>query len=145
MSIQEIVLKIKGKVGEKGFERLTLGIKVSLLASGLFLGGFSCFLWGKMASQRASVQADPVRVIYPPLVSNTGDSYRPALKKAVAGKGEPSQAAGGNWKFVASKTGKVYYPYGCKSVSRVKPENRVYFESREQAETKGLTLSKSCQ
>lgn len=46
--------------------------------------------------------------------------------------------------FVASKSGSVYYPKGCKSVNRIKPENRVLFETEEEAEAGGLTPAASC-
>lgn len=46
--------------------------------------------------------------------------------------------------FVASKSGTKYYPKGCKSINRIKPENRIYFESKEEAEGSGLTLASSC-
>lgn len=46
--------------------------------------------------------------------------------------------------FVASKSGSVYYPKSCKSVNRIKPENRVFFESKTEAEGSGLTPAKSC-
>ncbi len=46
--------------------------------------------------------------------------------------------------FVASKSGTKYYPKGCKSINRIKPENRVFFESKEEAEGSGLTPAASC-
>ena len=46
--------------------------------------------------------------------------------------------------FVASKSGTKYYPKGCKGINRIKPENRVYFESKEEAEGSGLTPASSC-
>lgn len=46
--------------------------------------------------------------------------------------------------YVASKSGTKYYPKGCKSINRIKPENRVYFESKEEVEASGLTPAASC-
>lgn len=46
--------------------------------------------------------------------------------------------------FVASKSGSVYYPKGCKGINRIKPENRVFFESKEEAERGGLKPAASC-
>lgn len=48
------------------------------------------------------------------------------------------------YKFVASKNGTKYYPINCKSVSRIKEENKIYFESAEEAEKGGLELTTSC-
>lgn len=49
-----------------------------------------------------------------------------------------------NYAFVASKSGTKYYPKGCKGINRIKPENRVYFETRDEAEGSGLTPASSC-
>ncbi len=44
----------------------------------------------------------------------------------------------------ASKSGSTYYTSGCKSGNRVKPENRVYFDSESDAEDQGYSKSKLC-
>ncbi len=160
MSIQEIILKIKGNIGQKGFDQLVLGVKVILLVLGIVFGSFSCFLLGRISSQRTSTQETPIEVIYPPQIVTTGNLYSPALKKGTTPRsntpqsplkeGAPLQTSkitsstSSDWKFAASKTGKVYYPNGCAGVNRIKSENRIYFMSREQAEINGLTLSKAC-
>ena len=46
--------------------------------------------------------------------------------------------------FVASKTGKKYYPAGCAGINRIKPENRVYFSSEKDAQEKGYTRTATC-
>ncbi len=46
--------------------------------------------------------------------------------------------------YVASKTGKIYYGVKCSTVSRIKVENRIYFNSKKDAESSGYTLSKNC-
>lgn len=48
------------------------------------------------------------------------------------------------FKFVASKNGTKYYPIGCKSASRIKQENKVYFESEDEAELAGLEKTSTC-
>lgn len=50
--------------------------------------------------------------------------------------------SGGN--FVASINGKAYYPKGCKSASIIKEENRIWFESAEEAEGEGYARAKNC-
>lgn len=50
--------------------------------------------------------------------------------------------SGGN--FVASINGKAYYPKGCKSANVIKEENRVWFESAEEAEGEGYARAKNC-
>lgn len=46
--------------------------------------------------------------------------------------------------FVASKTGKKYYPAGCAGINRIKSENRVYFSSEKDAQEKGYTRTTTC-
>lgn len=46
--------------------------------------------------------------------------------------------------FVASINGKAYYPKGCKSANVIKEENRVWFESAEEAEGEGYARAKNC-
>lgn len=47
-------------------------------------------------------------------------------------------------KFFASTRGKKYYPANCSAGKSLKPENRIYFDTREEAEAKGYELSSSC-
>src|SRR3989338_1251059 len=47
-------------------------------------------------------------------------------------------------KFFASSRGSKYYPVGCESGKNLKQENRVYFNTREEAEKAGYELSASC-
>lgn len=46
--------------------------------------------------------------------------------------------------FVASRSGKKYYPVGCGSANRIKTENKVYFDTEEEAEARGLTRTETC-
>ncbi len=53
-----------------------------------------------------------------------------------------SQNSLGN--FVASKNGSKYYPVNCKSASRIKPENQIFFASSTEATSRGYVLSDQC-
>lgn len=46
--------------------------------------------------------------------------------------------------YVASKNGKMYYTIGCGGAKRIKPENEVWFSTKEEAEKSGYTLSSTC-
>lgn len=46
--------------------------------------------------------------------------------------------------FFASSRGTKYYPFGCSAGKTIKQENRVYFDTEEQAKAKGYTKSSSC-
>lgn len=54
----------------------------------------------------------------------------------------PKAAAAGG--YVASKNGSKYYPIGCAGVSRIKEENKVYFESAIDAQAAGYTPAANC-
>ncbi len=47
--------------------------------------------------------------------------------------------------FIASRTGTKYYPADCGSVSRIKEENRVYFDTEQAAIDKGYERTDACQ
>ncbi|MEK7069408.1 MAG: Ada metal-binding domain-containing protein [Patescibacteria group bacterium] len=46
--------------------------------------------------------------------------------------------------FFASNKGSKYYSLGCSAGKTIKQENRVYFNTREEAERAGYALSSSC-
>lgn len=46
--------------------------------------------------------------------------------------------------YVASKSGTRYYPKNCKAANRIKDENKVYFETKVEAEESGLTPATGC-
>ena len=47
-------------------------------------------------------------------------------------------------RYVASKNGKMYYPLGCASAKRIKPENEVWFSTENEAIKSGYTKSSMC-
>jgi hypothetical protein len=48
------------------------------------------------------------------------------------------------FQFVGSKNGTKYYPLSCKSANRIKDENKVYFNSTQEAIDGGYTLASGC-
>lgn len=46
--------------------------------------------------------------------------------------------------FLASINGKAYYPVNCDAANRIKEENRIWFNSREEAEAEGYKLAQNC-
>ncbi len=65
--------------------------------------------------------------------NTTGDSNTSA---------DTSIYAKGN--YLASSRGKKYYPVDCPASQNIKESNRIYFKTANEAETKGYTLSTSC-
>lgn len=143
MSIQDIVLKIKG-VGENPRFRTFLGALGVALCAGLAVS--AAFFQGRASGAKAAGDRPEIAFVYPPLIdplmtkcninidkSNNGSKNDPGTGTLVKKSG-----------FAGSKTGKTYYPVSCKSLNRVKEENRVYFESQAEAEKAGYAPSKAC-
>lgn len=80
-----------------------------------------------------------------PTIQNSAD-YAPAEESVgTVPLSDPlSATATASKNFVASKSGKYYYPDGCSGISRIKDENRVYFETEKEAQEKGYTRTSTC-
>ena len=93
------------------------------------------FLLGRISVLSSQNQETrPIQVIYPPLVKNDIPKYQ-----EMGNSSEPE-----TWTFAGSKTGKTYYSKGCTGLNRIKPENRVYFITAQDAETAGYHISATC-
>jgi hypothetical protein len=131
MSIQETVLKIKG-AGD--LSRVIL--ECVILAVLLILSFVFWMFYHK--KQTVPVVTVPI-VVTEPLKLEV--PHHPSVTRQAR---DTSPYKGEAQNFVASKTGKVYYPSSCKASNRIKPKNRVYFATEQLAQAKHLTLSKSC-
>ena len=64
-----------------------------------------------------------------------------AKKPAPAAKAEAKPAAGG---FVGNKDSKTLHRAGCKMAAKLKPENKVTFATKAEAEKAGFKACKVC-
>lgn len=46
--------------------------------------------------------------------------------------------------FLASINGKAYYPKDCAAANRIKEENRIWFDTKEEAEAQGYKPAQNC-
>lgn len=113
-----------------------------------------CFIIGGVYEKVNSLR-DTVEIIYPELPKNTSvylpESERSSLLNkyknlsSIIDASNPDEVGNiAEQNFVASKTGSRYYPIDCKSSSRIKPENKIYFNTAADAEHAGLTLASGC-
>lgn len=116
--------------------------------------GVLCFIAG-ISYEKINSLRDSIEIIYPELYKNTV-VYLPESERNILLNNynnmsnildetttqEGIAAYGQN--FVASKNGSRYYPVDCKSSSRIKPENKIYFNTANDAERAGLTLASGC-
>jgi hypothetical protein len=148
MSIPDIILQIKRG---RGFKNL-------LIISFLILYGAVFFIFGILTTSQTNHPKPPVSIIYPDTVKQISELY-PA-KREVLTNTAAKQLTGNqstinpttattpptesSWGAVASKSGKVYYPIGCGSYTRIKEENRVYFIDEAEALSRGYSKSSLC-
>jgi hypothetical protein len=119
---------------------------ILVFLSVLFIAG-SAYLIGKMQANNSKVSE--IQIVYPDAVaiknSNSIEesSYtKPATNTQASENKTNTQKS--QSQIVASKNGKRYYYSNCSGVKRIKPENLIYFDTKAQAEAKGLTLASGC-
>lgn len=126
--------KIKGYLGsEQGHDIAFVSIAILVGAISFFLGRISV-LEGQTSSVLVSLPASSTLAAPIAASSYTGDFTLKEAKAAVSTSGA----------FLASKNGTKYYPNGCSAANRIKPENRVWFQSEEEAQSAGFSRTTSC-
>ena len=140
-TIQDLIEKIKGTAQHSPFRPRAL----PTLPNDVFLGviiilvAFGSFGLGRLS--RIEGARTPIRIENAPKV--TSETF---TQKAVVADTVPSLASlgSGSSQLVGSKNGKKYYYVWCSGVSRIAGGNRVYFETKADAEARGYTPSSTC-
>lgn len=96
---------------------------------------FTSFGLGKLSVLESGAQGS---IVY---MQATGTAERLSISSSTIAGRQNNETAG---QYVASKSGKKYYPVGCSGINRIKEENRIYFDSKEEAEASGRTVSDIC-
>lgn len=105
---------------------------------------------GLLMARDGAGKGDQLWIEQLPAVEQAGiaTSTPPVAQQAAKTAGSQTAAAAAalpsNGAVVASKTGNVYYLPSCSGAARIKPENKVTYATRFEAEAKGLTPSKTC-
>lgn len=122
MSINDFMNKIK----------VNLGIdKVDILYLFIIIGvGICSFFLGKLSNMNniKSTTNNKIAIEQVEAIKNN-DIENTEIKKK---------------NFVASKNGKMYYSLGCSGAKRIKTENEIWFNTKEEAEKSGYSLSTTC-
>lgn len=122
MSINDFMNKIKVKLGIDKVDILYLFIIIGV--------GICSFFLGKLSNINEVKGVNVNRGIIEQIdISNNKNTENTEIK----GKN-----------FVASKNGKMYYSLGCSGAKRIKPENEIWFSTKEEAEKSGYSLSTTC-
>ena len=85
-----------------------------------------------------------IQIIYPEAIAVKNSNNVDKIDNNTKVSEDKPKSESSNSKIVASKNGKRYYYNNCTGVNRIKLENRIYFDTKEQAESKGLTLAAGC-
>lgn len=131
MSIHDTLHKIKRGLWAGNFIFIYLFIIVGV--------GFSSFLLGRLSiSGNNTVKDEGISI------TEVKSSQSFAKSGAKIQSTNSSPIISGEGKYVASKNGKLYYTATCKGANRIKAENRVWFDTAEDAQKQGYTWATSC-
>jgi hypothetical protein len=100
----------------------------------IIIVGFASFFLGRISIESKREENSIIFINQDKITDNIQAN---ALKSEFEGK-----KAIGN--FVASKNGKLYYPVSCKLSNRLAEKNKVYFDTKEEAEGAGFTFATNC-
>ena len=111
----------------------------------VILVGFASFGLGRLS---VAQKGSGLKVMYPPVISGGQIAPQPA-NVISAPKTEPvttktSSANSSSKKFFASNRGQKFYGIDCAAGKNIKMGNRIYFDSKAEAEKAGYELSSSC-
>jgi len=112
-----------------------------LIMSAILIGG-SAYLVGNMNALESNLSE--IQVVYPDAIAVKSDTKLEEVSPTEMSPSNNKESNLDTGKIVASKNGKRYYYPNCGGINRIKLENRIYFETKEQAEAKGLTLASGC-
>lgn len=129
MSIPDSLDKIKGKIN---FDKTTVMYLFIIVGVGIGSFGLGRISVDYQKTEGINLATDKI--------NNSILSQNANSNTIVLGAQEKQQGK----RYVASKNGKMYYPLGCSGANRIKPENEVWFSTKEEAEKSGFTLSTTC-
>ncbi len=136
MSIGYIVNKIKSFASSTEARDLYVVLLIILVGVGSFgLGRLS----------KISQNKEPIKITYDANLAGAAGEQTPQQAGIRSDKKEPLAAEiSGSHSFVASKRGKKYYDIDCEAAKSLKEENKIYFDTEEQAQKAGYSASSSC-
>ena len=122
---------------DKLHDILYIGIVVLAAGASFLLGRLSVV---ETREQFARITIDPSIQSY--IADPVIDKKYSTTDKATGDTGVA--ASSGDGLFLASKNGTKYYSKGCSGASRIKPENTVWYATKDAAEADGKSPSSTC-
>lgn len=116
--------------------------RILLIISAILIAGCMYFIGNMTALESRSSE---IQIIYPEAIAIQSDkNIENSKTNTEIQKDNVVKPNSNQGQIIASKNGKRYYYKNCGGVNRIKIENRIYFETEQQAEAKGLTLASGC-
>lgn len=112
------------------------------VATVIFLTGLGGFGLGRLSVLWP--QKEPIKIIDNGVATST-ESGRvlPSAEKAIGNTASVVSSIKG--KYVASKSGTAYHFPWCPGALRIKEENKIWFETKEEAEARGFKPAGNCE
>lgn len=147
MSIPKIAEKIKSLAQNSRNKDILSIIVIIIVSFGSFFLGRNSTTNTKTSQVQIFEAKGIVEKNFEKPTSNTNTTSQSIttdnpVANAGASTGDQNIYAKGN--YLASSRGKKYYPIDCPAAQNIKEANRIYFKTAGEAETKGYTLSSSC-
>ncbi|MDD5152756.1 MAG: hypothetical protein PHS95_02010 [Candidatus Pacebacteria bacterium] len=135
MSIKDFAQKIKGLAGfrPKPLPRLSDELFIGLL---VILVGFGSFGLGRLSKIEGS--KTPIQIENAPAV--TADTFATGTQPSTL----PTNIGATSKELMGSKNGTKYYYTWCAGANRITEANRIYFNTKEEAEARGYTPASNC-
>lgn len=125
--IQESIRKIKGFL-DSNRQDLYIAVLIFLVGLASFGLGRLSMLWPQ---KTPLVIEGPAEAVAVPKITTVEDRN---YVSAVSGQG----------KYVASKSGSAYHLPSCAGAQKIKEENKIWFQTKEEAESRGYKPAANC-
>ena len=108
-------------------------------ASVIFLVGLGSFGLGRLSATWP--EKEPITITEE---TSTDDAVPHGEEKASSPQTASAVKAPWQGRFVASRSGKYYYLPSCPGAARIKDANKIWFETQEEAKSRGLAPAANC-
>lgn len=118
------------------------GIVIALIV--LFISStLTAYILGAKAAYSRIRHHTPIEIEYPPQVIDK-HVIEPEDAHMSTTKDDNATETQGNGEYIASQNGARYYNEGCSGLSRIREENRIYFNSEQEAQNNGYSRAVNC-
>ena len=110
-------------------------------ATVIFLVGLGSFGLGRLSALQT--QKQPVTII-PPQAGDAGSADASSAAAGAEGLAVKAAATSAMGRYVGSQSGAAYHLLWCPGAQRIKEANKIWFQTKEEAEKKGYKPAGNC-